>query len=55
MLSIWKTIRVPMHMLVSSVLTLLPYTIPERGCAIFFHCSKGANWEAASGFPKPIW
>ena len=41
MLSIWKTIRVPMHMLVSSVLTLLP--IPERGCAIFFHCSKGAT------------
>lgn len=20
-----------------------PYTIPERGCAIFFHCSKGAT------------
>lgn len=28
-----------------------PYTIPKRGCAIFFHCSKGAT-GGCIGLPK---
>lgn len=28
-----------------------PYTVPDRGCAIFFHCAKGAT-EGCIGLPE---